>query len=92
MLRLAPSRNVRSHRGRERGARHFYFTYHTLTGRIFLRLSNGIVARLISDETPSSLCSLTGDVPRYNMHTVTTDPELNSNELFRTPLARTIWA
>ena len=26
------------------------------------------------------------DVPRYNMLTVTTDPDLNRNELFRTPL------
>jgi len=35
---------------RSRGARHFYFTYHTLTGHLFLRLSNGIVVRLTADK------------------------------------------
>jgi hypothetical protein len=43
-----------------RGARHFYFTNHTLTGHIFLRLSNGIVVRLTADKSPSYRCVLTG--------------------------------
>ena len=44
------------------GAGHFYFTYHTLTGRIFLRLSNGKVVRVTADKTPSPRCILTGDL------------------------------
>src|SRR3974390_2884545 len=39
-------------------------TCHTLTGRMFLRLSNGIVARLTPDKTPSSHCVLTGKMFR----------------------------
>jgi hypothetical protein len=42
----------------------FYFTYHTLTGRIFLRFSNGIVVRLTADKTPSPRCVLTGKMFR----------------------------
>jgi len=49
---------------RSRGARHFSFTYHTVTGRIFLRLSNRIVVRLTADKTPSSRCALTGKMFR----------------------------
>src|SRR5215470_13450434 len=52
--------DLRAQALRSRGARHFYFTYHTLTGRIFLLLSNGIVVRLTADKTPSSRCVLTG--------------------------------
>jgi hypothetical protein len=72
---------------RSRGARQIYFTYHTLTGRIFLRPSNGIAVRLTAHESPSSRLRFDRkDVPRYNMLTVTTDPDLNRNERFRTPL------
>ena len=47
-----------------RGARHFYFTNRTLTVRMFLRLSNGILARFTADKTPSSRRVLTGKMFR----------------------------
>ena len=49
---------------RSRGACQIYITNRTLTGRMFLRLSNGVVARLTADKTPSSRCVLTGKMFR----------------------------
>ena len=54
---------------------------------MFLRLANDIVVGLTADRTLSSHCVFDRkNVPLYNMLTVTTDPDLNRNELFRTPL------
>jgi len=52
-------RQARSH-----GARHFYFTNHTLTGRRFLCLSNGTMVGLTADRSLASRCVLTGKMFR----------------------------
>jgi hypothetical protein len=52
-------RQARSH-----GARHFYFTNHTLTGRRFLCLSNGTLVGLTADRSLASRCVLTGKMFR----------------------------
>jgi len=72
---------------RSRGAQQICFTYHILTGHIFLRFPNGLVVKLTVDKTPSSRCVLTAKMFRATtLLTVTTDPVRNRNELFRTPL------